>query len=79
MPSPRTQRKFRISTLLEPEEAELFEAWRQQHYIGRGSISHALRGMIGIFLGVKGWPPNASGFISLESTPEWLLIDPRQA
>lgn len=71
--------KVGLSTLLEPEDAELFDAWRQQHFIGRGYISHALRGLIGIFLGVKEWPPNAPGFISLESTPEWLLIDPRRA
>lgn len=72
------QRKVRISTLLTPEEAELFEAWRQQHYSGRGFVSGALRSLIRIYLGVKGTPPNAPGFNSAwEKTPGWALLDPR--
>jgi len=78
MRSPRKQRKVRISTLLEPEEAELFEAWRQQHFIGSGSVSYALRGLISIYLGVKGWPPNAPGFNSAwTKTLGWELLNPR--
>ena len=76
----RKRRGVRVSTSLDPETAELFEAWRQQHAIGKGSITHALRGLISIYLGVEKWPPNAPGFNSAwNKTPGWELKDPRSS
>lgn len=75
------RRGVKVSTLLDPEVAELLEAWRQQHYHGRKSLSEAVRWLIEIYLGVK--PPlanysNVPGFNSAwEKTPGWELEDPR--
>ncbi|MFY4729108.1 hypothetical protein [Nitrospira sp. BLG_2] len=75
----RTSRKKRLIALLSESELQLFEAWRQQHAFGRVSRSHALRGLIAIYLGHEPWgTPNAPGYgAAWVHAPGWNLKDPR--
>jgi hypothetical protein len=69
----------RISILLDPEEADLFEAWRQQHRNGQRSRASALRFLLDVYFGL--WPGycNAPGYGSAwEKRAGWEeLVDPR--
>ena len=72
-------RGVRISILLDPEEADLFEAWRQQHRNGQRSRASALRFLIDVYFGLCPGYCNAPGYGSAwEKRAGWEeLVDPR--
>ena len=69
----------RISILLDPEEADLFEAWRQQIRACQRSRASALRFLIQVYFGLSPSYRTAPGYNSAwEKTIGWEeLVDPR--
>jgi hypothetical protein len=79
--TPHTEKPHgvRISILLDPEEADLFEAWRQQIRACQSSRASALRFLIQVYFGLSPCYRTAPGYNSAwEKNVGWEeLVDPR--
>jgi len=47
--------KVKAAVMIDEETANLLESWRMQHYMGQHSVSQAIRMILSVYLGAKGW------------------------